>query len=441
MRQAFVVFHRWVGLLIAGFLFISGVTGAVISWDHELDEWLNPHLNDARTAGQPLPPLELARQVEARHPQVQVTFVPLAAEPGHSLAFGVAGRVDPATGKLVEPGFNQVFVDPASGEELGRREWGAVWPVTRENVVSFLYVLHYSLHMPEFWGIDRWGVWLMGVIALIWTIDCFTGFYLTLPARQRAKELAQGETTAPPQGKSGWQRWKPAWRVRWRSGPYKLNFDWHRAGSLWTWGLLFIVAFTAFSLNLYREVFFPTMSLVSNVTPSPFDVRTPADDHHPIAPRLNFSQVLDSAGQEAAKRGWEEPAGSMFYARSFGVYAIDFYHPENAHGAGGVGHRRLYLDGLDGRILGQREPWKGTAADIFVQAQFPLHSGRILGIPGRILISAMGLVVAMLSVTGVYIWWKKRRSRVSSAAAAKPAPIGRGVAMRPLPDTEAGFGK
>ncbi|MNN88395.1 hypothetical protein D3C81_2060750 [compost metagenome] len=46
--------------------------------------------------------------------------------------------------------------------------------------------------------------------------------------------------------------------------------------------------------------------------------------------------------------------------------------------------------------------------------QFPLHSGRILGLPGRILISIMGLLVAMLSVTGVVIWWKKRKARVRS---------------------------
>ena len=64
-----------------------------------------------------------------------------------------------------------------------------------------------------------------------------------------------------------------------------------------------------------------------------------------------------------------------------------------------------------GALLGERQPWKGTAADIFVQAQFPLHSGRILGLPGRILISFMGVVVAMLSVTGVIIWWRKRASR------------------------------
>lgn len=49
-----------------------------------------------------------------------------------------------------------------------------------------------------------------------------------------------------------------------------------------------------------------------------------------------------------------------------------------------------------------------------MQAQFPLHSGRILGMPGRILVSLLGLVVAMLSLTGIVIWAKKRRSRVLS---------------------------
>ena len=48
MRNLFVLIHRWAGLFTAVFLFIAGLTGAVISWDHELDEWLNPHLFDAR---------------------------------------------------------------------------------------------------------------------------------------------------------------------------------------------------------------------------------------------------------------------------------------------------------------------------------------------------------------------------------------------------------
>lgn len=60
-------------------------------------------------------------------------------------------------------------------------------------------------------------------------------------------------------------------------------------------------------------------------------------------------------------------------------------------------------------------PWTGTAADIFVQAQFPLRSGRILGLPGRILVSVMGIAVAALSVTGVVIWYRKRRARLAVA--------------------------
>lgn len=407
MRTLLVLLHRWAGLGIALFLLVAGLTGAVISWDHELDAWLNPHLTQVSSSGPLKSPLQLADQIEARYPQIRISSLPLVTEPGHSLAFGVEAKVDPATGKLFKPGFNQIFIDPHSGTELGRRDWGAVWPLSRENFVSFLYVLHFSLHLPEVAGIDRWGVWLMGVVALIWTFDCFTGFYLSLPVP------ATG-ATAPR--KSWWRRWLPAWKVRIKNGPYKLNFDLHRAGALWLWSLLLVVAFTAFSLNLYREVFFPLASLVSNVTPTPFDTRQPVAEDKPIMPRLSYAQALSTAETEARRRNWEEPAGTLFYASLFGVYGIEFFHAEDDEGVGGAGHRSLYLDGLDGRILGQREPWQGTAADIFVQAQFPVHSGRILGLPGRILISLLGLVVAMLSVTGVIIWKRKRRARNKVAA-------------------------
>ncbi|MCO6432951.1 PepSY-associated TM helix domain-containing protein [Nitrosomonas nitrosa] len=429
MRAFWTVVHRWVGLITAGFLFLTGITGAVISWDHELDDWLNPHLVEAHTQGSAQSPLLLAEQIEARYPEIAVRSLPLFVEEGESLVFGVAPRVDPVTKKLFEPGFNQVFVDPVSGEELGKREWGAVWPLSKETFVSFLYKLHYTLHLPEMWGIDRWGIWLLGIIAILWTFDCFVGAYLTLPARKRS-QLKAGDRQASDDAladdmvivsKSFWQRWQPAWKIRMGAGPYKLNFDLHRAVSLWTWGILFIVAFTAFSLNLFREVFHPMMNTFSQVTPTPFDQRERTPKHEPVTPELSFAEVIAIARADAQARGWEEPAGSVFYAQNFGIYGVQFFHPEADHGVGGVGHKRLYYDAVDGRYLGDRQPWKGTAADIFIQAQFPLHSGRILGLPGRILISVLGLVVAMLSVTGVYIWWKKRIARSKQLARADPA--------------------
>ena len=402
MRPVFVLIHRYVGLLMVPFLIVTGLTGAIISWDHELDDLLNPHLMKAPGRGPAISSLQLARDIEARDPRVRVAFIPLATEPGKSLPFGVQPRVDPATGKLFSPGYNQLFIDPATGAELGRREWGATWPITRENIVSFLYVLHFSLHLPEFMGSDRWGIRLLGVIAILWTIDCFTGVYLTFPARRKG---------SPPARPSWWQRWKPSWRIRPHAGTYKLHYDLHRASSLWGWGLLIVLAFTAFSLNLYREVFYPMMSSFSQVTPTPFDTRIPTGPLHPIEPRVGFAEIVEQARSEARRRHWDEPPGSIFYAAEFGVYGVQFFHPGGDHGAAGVGPARLFFDGQDGRLIGERLPWKGTVADIFVQAQFPLHSGRILGLPGRIAISLMGVVVAMLSVTGTYVWWRKRRSR------------------------------
>lgn len=406
VRPVLTFLHRWVGLSIAAFLIVSGLTGAVISWDHELDDLLNPHLMYARTEGRARPPLELARAIEARDPRVQVTWLPLAPEPGGTLAFGVEPRRNLATGRLFEPGYNQVFIDPASGSEQGRREWGAVWPITTETFVSFLYMLHYTLHLPEMWGIDRWGVWLLGGVAILWTLDCFVGFVLTLPPKPATPRAAGA-------GRGFWSLWKPAWLIKVKGSPYRITFDIHRAVGLWLWGVLFTVAFTGFSLNLYSEVFYPVMSTVSKVTPDPFDLRKPAPLHAPIRPVVGYDRIIATATAEARRRGWTAPAGAAFYAPGYAIYGVGFFSPGGDHGGGGVGPPYLYYDSGDGRLLGDRQPWAGTAADIFVQAQFPLHSGRILGLPGRILISLTGLAVAALSVTGVIIWWKKRKARLT----------------------------
>lgn len=77
----------------------------------------------------------------------------------------------------------------------------------------------------------------------------------------------------------------------------------------------------------------------------------------------------------------------------------------------GMGLSNIYVSSDNGEVLGTYRPWHGTAADVFVQLQLPLHSGRILGTPGRVLMSFVGVLVAVLSITGVIIWWRKRRAR------------------------------
>ena len=87
-------------------------------------------------------------------------------------------------------------------------------------------------------------------------------------------------------------------------------------------------------------------------------------------------------------------------------------------------HRLLMVTG---KRLAAQIPGKGTAGDIFMQVQFPLHSGRILGLGGRILISAVGVAVAVLSITGLLIWVKKLNGRRRSARNANLARNANGV--------------
>ena len=172
--------HRWAGLVLAVFLFIAGLTGAIISWDHELDEWLNPHLFERQSQGDPLSPLDLADRLEASDPRLLITSVPLEIEPKHNLILSIRARIDPNTTKPYELGFNQTALDPVNGEIRGSRMWGEI-SLNRENLLPFLYKLHYSMHIPDAFDLEL-GILFMGILAIIWTIDCFIALWISFPS-------------------------------------------------------------------------------------------------------------------------------------------------------------------------------------------------------------------------------------------------------------------
>jgi uncharacterized iron-regulated membrane protein len=287
--------------------------------------------------------------------------------------------------------YDEIFVDPSSGAILGRRQWGACC-LAPQQLIPFLYKLHYSLHLP-----DEWGVWLMGVVALLWTVDCFVGAYLTWPRRRPF-----------------FARWKTAWKIKRDASAYRRNFDLHRAGGLWFWGVLLTLAVSGVYFNLYDEVFRPIVTFFSPLTPDIFEQRQARPPEAPIEAAISHQEVIVLARAEAARRDWAHTPVGVSYRSTYGVYTVDFFATPHDHSAG-LGPAFLYFDGSDGRFHGARVPGEGTAGDIFMRLQFPLHSGQIAGLPGRIIVCLTGLVVAMLSSTGVVIWWKKYRARRRAA--------------------------
>ena len=413
MRSALVLLHRWFGLATALFLFIAGLTGAVISWDHELDAWLNPALYQSASEGVPQDALALAKQVERADPHAQVTFVPLHIEAGHAQQLSVAPRRDSVTGALFDLDYNQISLDPVTGEVQGKRFWGAI-SLARENLLPFLYKLHYSMHIPDWSGVEL-GIWFMGLIGIVWVFDCLVALYLSFPTMSS---------------------WRKSLAFRFKQGGYKLNFDLHRSGGVWVWFLLLTIAITSVSMNLGGKVVRPLVARVSTLSPSPFDDRTPLALAQSPEPRLSREQVIALATREARQRGWTDPAGAVFFSPEFGVYGVGFFPTGDDHGDGRLddpklGNPWLYFDAQHGGEVGALVPGSGSVGDIFMQAQFPLHSGRIIGIAGRVIVSIAGLVVASLCVTGFVIWIRKRRARlVNRMAAPLASPINHSLLPR-----------
>ncbi|SEI56460.1 PepSY-associated TM helix domain-containing protein [Paraburkholderia diazotrophica] len=388
MRSALVRLHRWFGIGTALFLFVAGLTGALIAWDHELDAALNPSFFDARTNAAPLPSLELARRVESGDPRLQVTYLPLAAEKGHTLQMMVMARVDPKTNQPYPLDFNQIAVDPATGEIQGRREWGAL-SVARINLLPFIYKLHYTLFLPFTHGVDI-GTWLMGIVGIVWIFDSVIALVLAFPSAKA---------------------WKKSFAFRVRRGGYALTFDLHRSGGVWIWGLLLIVAVTSVSMNLSTPVVQPIVKLFSTLTPTPFTDPSMLPNAKPNDEPLPREQILKAAKQARIEKHIDAPPGAIYYAPAFHVYGVGYFGASDDHGDGGLGNAWTYWNAQTGRSLGAQIPGQGTAGDLFMQAQFPLHSGRILGIGGRILVSFVGVMVAVLSATGLLIWLKKTNAR------------------------------
>jgi uncharacterized iron-regulated membrane protein len=180
-----------------------------------------------------------------------------------------------------------------------------------------------------------------------------------------------------------------------------------------------VIAVSAISMNLERPVVRPLVSVFSRLTPEPED-----NPELQLAPKsgagmLSRERIVELATAAGQKMKLNVAPGSVFHVAGSDLYSVAYFKPGNDDVNGGLGNVSTYWDATTGQQVGGTVPGRGTAGDIFLQAQYPLHSGRILGVPGRIMMSFMGVMVALLSVTGLAIWLKKLNARRSASRRAK----------------------
>lgn len=372
--------HRYIGLSIAGFLVIAGLTGAVLTFEPELDAALNPELFRAPAPERERLPLdELIRRVQKADARigVEAAFVPLASDQTLLLVVGPRAGA-PALS------FDQVFVDPATGAVLGRRLWGACC-LERQHLIPFLYQVHMTLFLPA-----GAGALLMGGVALAWLFDSAVGLALAWP---RSRKPGQG--------------WSRVLTFKRSAGRFRQMFDLHRLSGLWPWPLLILSAMTGASINLREELFRPLVGMLSPLSPT--GMEKPADPARG-AVMLSFGDAAAAAVKSGAGILRDPVVAYISHAPRVGVYGVAIAEREN-NPRNGMGPSWLYIDDQNGVVRDRTVMGSGTSGDIFLQAQLPIHNGRIAGDAGRVLMAIFGVAVAILSMSGVYLWWRKRAAR------------------------------
>ena len=414
-RHFWVLFHRYAGLFMAFFLIIIGLTGSIIVFNQELNDWLNP---PPIVTPQTTPTLDantLRERAQALVPHGRVNSLTFYIKPGDPYVAWVEPRIDPATDKPYELDLTVLMLDPYTGAELKREKYnGDIWPVTSKNIMTLINRLHYQMALP-----GMIGSWLFGIVALVWTIDCFVSGYLTFPVSVRRCTPPSPPPPLPQagEGRRNWlsRWWNPAWLVKWRSSAYRVNFDLHRAGGLWVWVMLLALAWSGVGFNLGEQIYQPVMKAAFNM-PNPYGDVPTLDKPQP-EPNLGWNEAHAIAqrlmAEQAKANGFTVlREDNLSYQADKGVF---LYSVKSDHDlVSAWGNTYLVFVGNSGKFTGLFVPTGQNAGSTINSWIFALHMAQIWGLPFRIFVTCVGILIAMLSITGVYIWLKKRNARCIS---------------------------
>lgn len=397
--------HRYVGLLLVPFLIIVALSGSALAFYNELDRWLNPTLltvpaPEPEEMASSFDPFALREKMEQLEPRARIDWLNLHLEAGQSYQLFLLPRINPETNRPFELPHSEIYINPYTDERLGGRTWGEA-PFAKENIMPFLYRLHYTLALPE--NIVMFGVYALGIASLLWFFDSFVGFYLTFPAGRKQSNPSRMQGDASPKDFHRFlKRWKPAWLIKYS----RFNYDLHRACGLWVWAMLLVIAWSGVALNL-KEVYQPVMSAVFNMRELS---ALPQRDEPVETPKLDWRAAHQTGKQHVQKAANQygfivDREVSLSLDREHGVYS---YQVKSNRDAGKYGATVAIMDANTGELISLTLPDTDALGDTIDRWITWLHTARVFGLPMQMLISFTGLIVVILSISGVIIWWKKR---------------------------------
>ena len=237
-RGVWIWAHKWLGLVLGGFLTLLGLTGAFNVVYRELDVSFHPELATATPSARPIGPQRALTIARAAVPEpIGFLMAPDAVQPVW-------------TAVIVRGGDRwTVSIDPGTGRVLGVRD-------QQRSVFMTIYRLHADLLLRRFWGEQA-----VGVLGLVLLVLSGSGLWIWWP-------------------RSGF--WRALARLRTRPRQI-LYHDLHALAGAWSALLLLFIALTGVGV-VFPGLIRPVVALASKVE----------DDSPPPRPALRPPYAVDA---------------------------------------------------------------------------------------------------------------------------------------------------
>jgi uncharacterized iron-regulated membrane protein len=366
IRKVNFQIHLWVGIVLALYLVVIGVSGSILVLRIELGAMTGANAWESRMPATPRVDISgVVRNLKARYPEFRIVSV---IAPGKTEPHFIA--------RLLGRGQIRVAVDASTGEVLGETKRGAAWL----NVVERL---HTSLFL------SRKGRVLNGVGGALLLLMCITGMVNWWP---------------------GVRNWRRALKVDFRRSWRRIIFDLHSAAGFWTLALISFWAVSGVYFAWPREVF----AFVNKISPI-------VNSKPPVVEVTAASEMTEPDLDALVKRASALDPGTTFAGVEF---PFNRRAPIQILMRRGNGLSREYEDTLyfDPYTGAHLKTWQygvnQSLGDWFIWSQVPLHFGVYWGVGVKIIWALFGLVVPTLAVTGLVMYWnrtlRKTWNRLSS---------------------------
>lgn len=371
-RTWWVRVHLYLGLTIGAVLVVFGLTGSILVFFQEIDEWLNPALltvnvpESGPVRYRPVGEI-LAAAEQAAAPGSRITQVYGATTPTRVMAVYM---------EQPSKAWQRMFVDPYRARVTGVRSYGA-----DEWLPSYFMDAVFALHYQLCAGVT--GVTLAAMAAWLLMLSLLTGVIVWWPMNGQ---------------------WGHAFVLRRPFAPFRFLFDLHKTLSLYLCLAIGALLLSGAYMNWAEPIVWVTQ-LLSPSTRGPGEglVSIPKEGAHPIGAARAVALAAERYPEgRLSSIAMPEDAAGVYQVGRQGVLGLSRFWSE----------RFVTVDQYSGEILDVRAPdTRRSAGETFLDWQWPLHSGQAFGMPGRLLVFASGLACPVIYGTGWLMWWKKRRGR------------------------------